>query len=82
MQQIELNTPFNINLNMSNFISRPKKASHVNSMENDLKILNNKIKNRSILNKSNYINNEPINNNFKNNKSKFLIYIIYLTLFL
>ena len=81
MQQIELNTPFNLSLNMNDIINRPK-----NSLENrnDLKLLKSKIQNRNRLIKAPFpIYVEQLINNFKNNKSKyiFFIYLIYIFIF-
>ena len=77
MEQIELNTPFNLRLNMNNdIISRSNNNFHENSLENELKLFKSKIKNRSRLIKVNSINDEQLNTDFKNNKCKFLIFLI------
>ena len=72
MQQIELNTPFNLNLNMNNIISKSNKNFGENSFENDLKLYNSKIQNLSRIIKPNSINGEQSKDNFKNDKSKLL----------
>ena len=72
MQQIELNTPFNLNLNMNNIISKSNKNFGENSFENDLKLYNSKIQNRSRIIKPNSVNGEQSKDNFKNDKSKLL----------
>ena len=72
MQQIELNTPFNLNLNMNNIISKSNKNFGENSFENDLKLYNSKIQNRSRIIKPNLVNGEQSKDNFKNDKSKLL----------
>jgi len=72
MKQIELNTPFNLSLNMKDTIFKSYNNFHENSIENDLKLLESKIKNRSGLIKQNSINPEQSNDSLKNNKSKFL----------
>ena len=72
MQQIELNTPFNLNLNMNNIISKSNKNFGENSFENDLKLYNSKIQNRSRIIKPNSVNGEQSKDNFKNDKGKLL----------
>jgi hypothetical protein len=72
MQQIELNTPFNLNLNMNNIISKSNKNFGENSFENDLKLYNSKIQNRSRIIKPNSVNGDQSKDNFKNDKSKLL----------
>ena len=74
MKQIELNTPFNLSLYMEDTISKSYNNSHGNSIENDLKLLDSKIKNKCGLIKQNSINPEQSNDRLKSNKSKFYIF--------
>ena len=76
MKQLELNTPFNLSLNMNDTISRSYTNFHENSnsKENDLKLFDNKLKNRSRIIKQNSINPAQSNNSLKNNKSKFILF--------
>ena len=76
MKQLELNTPFNLSLNMNDTIPRSYNNFHenLNSKENDLKLFDNKLKNRSRIIKQNSINPAQSNNSLKSNKSKFILF--------